>query len=163
MLKRWSAQFPSTRMPDSLDELELGQQHQLQQADPQLHDLLANKANAELELAAVTGELDDSYTAPTQEQLNSARVAEILAQSPGGTRGHYEENGRFVPGKDAHMGLMVELASLDPMAYQQQELIRNPPAQNEHAVSAEQAARMNAELAATRLQSLNNSNNGVLN
>ena len=162
MLKRWAAQFPNTRMPDDISEVELSQQHALQQADPELHSLLAGKANAEVELAAVTGELAESYQAPTQEQLNSARVAEILAQSPGGTRGHYEESGQFSPGKEANMTLMVELASLDPMAYQQQELIRNPPAQNENAVSAEAASRMNAELAATRLQSLNNSG-GVLN
>lgn len=158
MLARWAQFSPGTRMPDDIKELPLTQQAALSNADPELHALLGNTANAELELAAMSGTFSDSYTAPSADQLRAARVQEILAQNPGGTLGHYDEAGNYVEGKPANMSLMLELSSLDQTAWQQQEMIRKPPAPVPGALTAEEAARVNARVAAARAESLNHGN-----
>lgn len=162
MLKRFAAQVPDAPFPKAVSDLTGQQQMRLAEADPELFAVMSGTATAALEASVMDGTFAESYTAPSQEQLNSARVQEILAQSPAGTKGFYQDSGQYVAGKEQNLSLLMELAHLSPQQYEAEKLRANPPQPNENAVSAESAARMNAELAATRLQSLNNSN-GVSN
>lgn len=157
VLKRWAAQFPNTRMPDDISEIELSQQHALQQADPELHSLLAGKATAELELAAVTGELADSVAslAEREDQARKQEVEQLIADGAFPSQGYYREDSSYVAGREGNLTAQLRISQLDPQRYESEKLKANPPQPNENAVSAEAAARMNAELAATRLQSLN--------
>jgi hypothetical protein len=103
-------------MPDSLEGLSAGAQIQLQNADPELFQLLGNTAPAELELAAMNHQLGDA--APTPQQLQdaatAARVEELLAAgNPFGTQGHYEGE-QYVPGTPANVTAAFELESLNP-------------------------------------------------
>lgn len=157
MLKRWAAQFPNTRMPDDISEAELSQQHALQQADPELHSLLAGKANAETELAAIDGSLAESVAslAEREDQARRQEVEQLIADGAFPSQGYYREDSSYVAGREGNLTAQLRISQLDPQRYESEKLKANPPQPNENAVSAEAAARMNAELAATRLQSLN--------
>lgn len=157
MLKRWAAQFPNTRMPDDLSEIELGQQHALEQADPELHSLLAGKASAETELSAIDGTFADSVAplAEREEQARNQEVEQLIADGAFPSQGYYREDSSYVAGREGNLTAQLRVLALSPQRYESEKLKANPPQANENAVSAESAARMNAELAATRLQSLN--------
>ena len=130
MLARWSAQFPDTRMPDSLEGLPAAQHLHLQENDPELFSLLAGTANAELEMAALSGSLSD--TALTQQQrqeaAKAARIAELVAMNPFGTPGVYSEDGTYIPGQPTSLTAQFELESLDPQLAAQLKTAATPPA-----------------------------------
>lgn len=117
MLKRWATFAPGSRMPDSIQELGADQLLQLQTSDTELFQLLSNSAPAELELAALSGELPDA--APTQQQrqdaAKQARIEAILeAGNPFGRAGYYTAEGEYVPPVPPSVTTAFELESLDP-------------------------------------------------
>ena len=130
MLARWSAQFPDTRMPDSLEGLPAAQHLHLQENDPELFSLLAGTANAELEMAALNGSLPDATLTPAQRQdaTNAARIAELVAMNPFGTPGVYSEDGTYIPGQPTSLTAQFELAALDPQLAAQLKTAATPPA-----------------------------------
>ena len=130
MLARWSAQFPDTRMPDSLEGLPTAQHLHLQANDPELFSLLAGTANAELEMAALNGSLPDATLTPAQRQdaTNAARIAELVAMNPFGTPGVYSEDGTYIPGHAGSLTGQFELAALDPQLAAQLKTAATPPA-----------------------------------
>lgn len=116
---------------------------------------------AQMGLAEMTNDLKaeiEAFSPKTPEQARFDRVQEILAKEPGGRAGYYNDAGDYVPPKQADMTLMMELSALDPTAFQREELHRKPPAADPNALTAEGAARVNADLANARLASMNASN-----
>jgi len=159
VLRRFAAIFPDKPFAAELNTTEL---MRLQQADPDLAALVMGTATASLELQVLEGNFSDTYTAPTPEQLKAQRVQEILAQNPGGQNGYYRQlpdgSSEYVQPQEANMSLMLELSQLDHDAWQQQEAIRKPPAPVEGVITADEAARINAAVAAERVASLNHAN-----
>jgi len=129
MLARWSAQFPDTRMPDSLEGLPAAQHLHLQANDPELFSLLAGTANAELEMAALNGSLSDTALTPAQRQeaTNAARIAALVESLPYGTPGHYEGE-TYIPGQPSNLTAQFELESLAPQLAAQLKTAATPPA-----------------------------------
>ena len=152
MLARWSAQFPDTRMPDSLEGLPAAQHLHLQENDPELFSLLAGTANAELEMAALSGSLSD--TALTQQQrqeaAKAARIAELVAMNPFGTPGVYSEDGTYIPGQPTSLTAQFELAALDPQLAAQLKTAATPPAPQQ-GLSQEGANFVNQQLFAAHI------------
>jgi hypothetical protein len=103
-------------MPDSIQELGADQLIQLQTSDPELFQLLSNTAPAELELAAMSGELPDAAPTPQQrqEQANQQRIAELVESNPFGKQGYYAEDGSYIPAVQGSVTAQFELESLDP-------------------------------------------------
>jgi hypothetical protein len=103
-------------MPDSLEGLSAGAQIQLQNADPELFQLLGNTAPAELELAAMNQQLGDA--APTAQQrqdaATAARIAELVESNPFGTQGYYAEDGSYIPAVQGSVTAQFELQALAP-------------------------------------------------
>ena len=131
MLARWSAQFPDTRMPDSLEGLPAAQHLHLQANDPELFSLLAGTANAELEMAALSGSLPDATLTPEQRIAanNTARVQELVAAQVFGTAGTYSADGTFIPGIQPNLTGQLALLSLAPDIYASEQAKAKPPAQ----------------------------------
>jgi len=105
---------------------------------------------AQMGLTEMTNDLQaeiEAFSPKTPEQARFDRVQEILAQAPGGRAGYYDEAGDYVPPKEGNATLMMELAALDPDAYQREELHRKPPTPNPGALTEEGAAFVNARLA----------------
>ncbi len=133
----------------------------LKKQDPDLFQLLSGSASAELELAALEGSLPEVAVPAEQReaQAKAARVQEILAQHPGGSLGRYETNADgqsvYIEGTAPRLDLLMELATLDPQAHAQQELIRKGPQPEPSAADQAQAA---ASAAAQRVESLNHAN-----
>jgi len=156
-LARWAQFSPSTRMPDSLDGMQVTEQIALLEADPELHSLLAGNAPAELELAALNGSLSAAPTTPQEraDAVKAARVAELLATQPAGRPGYYREvpNGEpeYVPPQPGNVTALMELQALDLEAAQREQLQAIPPRQT--GLSEQDAAWVNAE--AQRIASLN--------
>ena len=88
-----------------------------------------------------------AFSPVTPEQARFDRVQEILAQEPGGRAGYYNEAGDYVPPTEGNATLLMELAALDPDAYQREELHRKPPTPAEGAITQEGADFINARLA----------------
>ena len=149
MLARWAQFNPGTRMPDDLKELPLSQQAALSNADPELHALLGNTANAELELAAMSGSLSD--VAPDQKAIeaaaNRAEVDRLIAEGAFPAQGYYREDGSYVEPREGNLTAQMRISQLDPQRYQQ-ELQRSRPVQADpHALTEAAAAEVNARLA----------------
>lgn len=154
MLKRWAAQFPGTRMPDDINDITLGQRDELMRKDPELHDLLAGKATAELELAAIDGSFADSYEAPSQAHLNAAEVDKLIADGAFPRDGYYEGE-KYIEPHPGNLTAQMRIAQLDPQRYEAEMLRAKPPAPVPGAITEEEAARINA-----RLTSLNATHGG---
>ena len=119
MLRRFSVVFAGQRMPDNISELAMTEQQMLQDADPELFSLLSNQAPAELELAAMTGELADFAITPQQRQDTAvqAEVQQLIASSPFGTKDSYSPEGEFIPGKKENFTAQMRLSMLSEDAY----------------------------------------------
>jgi hypothetical protein len=161
MLARWAQFSPGTRMPDDIKELPLTQQAALSNADPELHALLGNTANAELELAAMSGALADVAPDPQalKDAATRAEVDRLIAEGAFPTQGYYRElpNGEseYVAPTPGNITSQLLIAQLDPQRYESEMMKANPPAPVPGALSAEAAARVNARVAAARAESLN--------
>jgi hypothetical protein len=152
MLTRWKAFAPGTRMPDSIEELDYAHQMALGEADPELFALLANQATAELELAAISGEL--AAAAPTAQEradaAKAARIAELVDAQVFGVPGRYEGD-QFIAGKPSNLTGMLELQALDPELAAKLQAQAQPPVHQPGTLTAEGAAFVNGEVLRQRM------------
>jgi hypothetical protein len=147
-------------MPDDIKELPLTQQAALSNADPELHALLGNTANAELELAAMSGALAD--VAPDPQALKAAatraEVDRLIAEGAFPTQGYYRElpNGEseYVAPTPGSITAQLQIAQLDPQRYQAEMAKARPAQGNPHGLTAAQAAAVNAEAARIRNEAM---------
>lgn len=137
-------------MPDSLATLDVADQMKLQEQDPELLQLLSGNAPASLEAAVLSGSWP--AVAPTlQQQADTAKqqqVEALLANgNPFGSVGRYEGD-QFIPGEPGNLTAAMALQALDPdLAARLQ--AEATPAAPQQGLSAEAAARINAQLIAT--------------
>ena len=148
LLKRWiAAMGGDSRYPTSPDELGMDITLRLQQADPELLQLLQGNAPASLELQVLDGSLPDATLTPAQRQeaTKSARIAELVAMNPFGTPGVYSEDGTYIPGQPTSLTALFELAALDPQLAAQLKTAATPPAPQQ-GLTQEGANFVNAQL-----------------
>lgn len=156
MLKRFAAQVPDAPFPKEISDLTGQQQMRLAEADPELFAVMSGTATASLEASVMDGTFADSVTplAEREEQARNQEVEQLIADGAFPSKGHYNGS-EYVAGRSGNLTAQLRILALSPQRYESEKLKANPPQPNENAVSAESAARMNAELAATRIQSLN--------
>ena len=149
--------YPSS--PQSIS-MELG--FQLQQVDPELFAVVSGaEIPATLELAVMDGSLPDEAATPQQRQqeANAAQVQAILDRNGGnpyGVQGYYQnpdDANSYIAKREKNLTDSMLLESLDPQLAAQMELQANPPQAAPGALSAADAAWVNAE--AQRIASLN--------
>jgi hypothetical protein len=143
-------------MPDDIKELPLTQQAALSNADPELHALLGNTANAELELAAMSGALADVAPDPQalKDAATRAEVDRLIAEGAFPTQGYYKEDGSFVAPTPGSITAQLQIAQLDPQRYQAEMAKARPAQGNPHGLTAAQAAAVNAEAARIRNEAM---------
>jgi hypothetical protein len=102
-------------MPDSLEELTLADQLALGAADPDLHALLSGTATAELELAAISDQLDAAPIpqADREAQARRAEAEALVAANCFGTVGRYEGEA-YIPGIAQNVTQMMQVELLAP-------------------------------------------------
>ena len=153
-LRRWAAFRPGTRMPDSLEELTVSDQLALSSADVELHSLLAGTATAELELAALSNQLDAAPIpqADREAQARRAEAERLIAEGCFPTAGRYEGE-TYIPGRQGSLTAQFTVQALAPDLYEAESLrvaaeqaqLKPSAAMNEEAV-----AFVNATMAANR-------------
>lgn len=155
-LKRWSSFASGTRLPDSLDELPLTDQYRLNEHDPQLYQLLAGTAPAELELAAMNGELEDAPMpiAERQAQERAAEVERLIAEGAFPSKGTYNEAGEYIPGNKGNLTAQLRIAQLDPQRYEAEKMAAFPPQPQPGALTEEGAAFVNDRIASMQAAGL---------
>jgi hypothetical protein len=155
-LRRWSAFRPGTRMPDSLEELTLSDQLALSSADVELHALLAGTATAELEMAALSNQLD-AAPIPQAERMAAANRAEaerLIAEGAFPTAGRYEGE-TYIPGREGSLTAQFAVEALAPDLAERERLrVSAERAPANGGMSAEDVAFVRAEMARSRMESL---------
>ena len=102
-------------MPDSLEELTLADQLALGAADPDLHALLSGTATAELELAAISDQLDAAPIpqADREAQARRAEAERLIAEGAFPTAGRYEGE-TYIPGREGSVTAQFAVEDLAP-------------------------------------------------
>ena len=141
-------------MPDSLEELTISDQLALSSADVELHSLLAGTATAELELAALSNQLDAAPIpqADREAQARRAEAERLIAEGCFPTAGRYEGE-TYIPGRQGSLTAQFTVQALAPDLYEAESLrvaaeqaqLKPSAAMNEEAV-----AFVNATMAANR-------------
>ena len=149
--------YPSS--PQAIS-LEIGLQ--LQKADPELFQIISGgDIPATLELAVMDGSLPDVAATPQerQEQANAAQVQAILDRNGGnpyGADGYYlnpsDPNPTYVPKREMHATDAFTLEALDPALAAKLKAEAAPAATG--GMSAEDVAFVRAEMARSRMESL---------
>lgn len=147
VLKRFAAIIPDAPFPKALKDLSVEQRMRLAEADPDLAAVMGGTATAALEASVLDGSFPDSYTAPTQEQINAARIAELEAALPFGSLGRYNEAGEYIAGAPGNLSAALELEMLAPERAAALKLAAQPPVAQPGALTADGAAFVNARIA----------------
>jgi hypothetical protein len=116
-------------MPESLEGLSAGAQIQLQNADPELFQLLGNTAPAELELAAMNHQLGDAATPPADREAaqRRAEAERLIAEGAFPTPGRYEGE-TYIAGREGNLTQQFAVQSLAPDLYEAEMARLNTPA-----------------------------------
>jgi len=143
-------------MPDDISELPLDQQMALSNADPDLHALLGNTANAELELAAMKGDLAEEVmpVAQRQQAERQAEVERLIAEGAFPSQGTYNENNEYIPGNKGNLTAQLRIAHLDPQRYEAEKMAAFPPQPQPGGLSEEGAAFVNSRIASMQAAGL---------
>ena len=95
LLKRFAAQVPDDPFPRSVDELTGEQRLRLAKADPELFAVMNGTATASLEASVLDGTFSDSYSEPSDEQVNAEEVARLIADGAFPAACTYREDGSY--------------------------------------------------------------------
>lgn len=126
----------------------------LAQRDPELVQLLEGSAPAGLMADALTGHFAPVPPDPAAqaEAAQAARIEQLMAANPWGVPGRYLESGEFIAPVEPNLTAQLELATLAPDLYAQQQAIHQPQPTAEATHAAREAAAQ-AD-AAARTQSM---------
>ena len=86
-------------------------------ADPELAAILFGEPSASLEASVLSNEWADSYTAPSEEQVNSEEVARLIAEGAFPTAGRYDGE-TYIEPTAGSLTAQLRIAQLDPARYQ---------------------------------------------
>ena len=75
-------------------------------------------ATASLEASVLDGSFSESYTAPSDEQINAEEVARLIADGAFPTAGTYLEDGSYREPTAGNFTSQMRIAQLDPARYQ---------------------------------------------
>jgi len=141
-------------MPDDLSQLALSDQVRLLESDVELHSLLGNTASAELEMAALSNQLD-AAPIPQADRIaaaNKAQVEQLIADGAFPTQGRYEGE-QYIPGLPGNVTAQLLISSLDPQRYEAEMLRATPVKQT--GMTQEEVNRVNARVASMQAAGAN--------
>ena len=143
-------------MPDSLEELPLSDQLALSSADPDLHSLLSGTATAELELAALSNQLDAAPIpqADREAQARRAEAERLIADGAFPTAGRYEGE-TYIPGREGSVTAQFAVEELAPDLAERERLrVAAEQAPTPGGMTAADVAFVQAEMARNRTETL---------
>ena len=141
------------RRPDPID---LPPQILLSSADEELHSLLSGTATAELELAALSNQLDAAPIpqADREAQARRAEAERLIAEGAFPTAGRYEGE-TYIPGREGSVTAQFAVEELAPdLAERERSRVAAEQASTAGGMTAEDVAFVQAEMARNRTESL---------
>lgn len=118
VLKRYAAIVGDAPLPKKAEDISGEARLRIAKADPELAAILFGEPSATLEASVLSNEWADSYTAPSEEQINSEEVARLIAEGAFPTAGRYLENGDYQEPTAGSLTAQLRVAQLDPARYQ---------------------------------------------
>ena len=118
VLKRYAAIVGDAPLPKKAEDLSGEQRMKIAKADPELAAILFGTASATLEASVLDGSFSESYTAPSDEQINAEEVSRLIADGAFPTPGRYLEDGSYQEPTAGSLTAQLRIAQLDPARYQ---------------------------------------------
>lgn len=117
VLKRYAAIVGDAPLPKKAEDISGEARLRIAKADPELAAILFGEPSASLEASVLSNEWADSYTAPSEDQINSEEVTRLIAEGAFPVPGHY--NGEtYVEPTSGSLTAQLRVAQLDPARYQ---------------------------------------------
>lgn len=121
VLKRYAAIVGDAPLPKKAEDISGEARLRIAKADPELAAILFGEPSASLEASVLSNEWADSYTAPSEEQVNAEEVSRLIADGAFPVPGHYNGN-KYVDRTEGNVTAQMRIAQLSPEVYQREML-----------------------------------------